>query len=225
MPWPPGGGRRKGMALARSAGIQWTAPAFVIHDAPSSLDASGLRLPPAGDGAVTPAGADWIAERGSGVPGARGRTADPAVRSPRSRRTSTRVRLARGPQGPGARLLPLRRLVTVLQGPARGAGEREGSAPEARSWPGRRELRQRRHPQGLRDAQEDRLPASLRSPIKRDSGVRHLERGRLPARATGPRRPLPRHLRDRRAGHRALQILREDLCRALDGGELLDPCG
>src|SRR5260370_29328574 len=118
MAGPPGGGGRKGMALAGAAGIQWTAPAFVIHDAPSSLDASGLRVPHAGDGAVTPAGPDWISERGPGVPGARGRTADPAVRSPRSRRTSTRPPLAREPQGPGARLLPLPRLGTVLQAPA-----------------------------------------------------------------------------------------------------------
>ncbi len=60
-------GRRKGMALARSAGIRWTAPAFVIHDADSFLDAPSPRVPCADDDGVNLAGlvlvffrsADW----------------------------------------------------------------------------------------------------------------------------------------------------------------------
>src|SRR5262245_60021705 len=107
---------------------------------------------PGDDAVALPCG---LAGRGPVDAGSRRRAADPPVRSARPGRPSTGLRIAHGPGRAGARVLPLGRLVTLLQGPARGAGESGRGAAWAWTGRGRLELRQRRHPEGLRHSPED----------------------------------------------------------------------
>ena len=135
----------------------------------------------------------------------------------RSERAVADAGVADGTQGSHARLLPVGRLVSVLQDAARRAPDASRGSGQERHRTRGRQLRRGAHPRRLFEAPRHYVPAAVRSGIGHHQAVRDSQHDGTRDESTELRHSISRHLHAESARRGHLALLRAGLPGAQHG--------